>query len=206
MTTTTTTRRRSFGLLALVAYVLTVIAANYAIKHWGTAVAPGAPHTLPVGWGYRAPSGVYFVALALVLRDYVQWSWDGSTRTREWLTPGKGLALLGLAVGAGLSYLVADASIAKASALAFAASELIDFVLFTLTAPDHAGHPTRWGAAVWIGGAAGLVADTFIFLEVAFHSDAFWQGQILGKFYGVTAAALVIAARRGTGARRVVTA
>jgi hypothetical protein len=48
------------GVGALVAYIATIFGANYAIEHVGfVTVAPGL----------MAPAGVYFVGLALVLRD-----------------------------------------------------------------------------------------------------------------------------------------
>lgn len=150
------------------AYVLTVVAANWAITTYGI---------IPVGFGLSAPAGVYFVALALVLRDYVQWSL------------GRPVMLAALAVGAALSYVVADPHVATASALAFGFSELVDFALFTWIAP-------RWAWAVLAGGLAGAVVDSAIFLQVAFGSLAFMPGQVLGKSYGIAAAALLIAWRR----------
>ena len=97
------------------------------------------------------------------------------------------LAAIGTA--AGLSYLVADAQVATASAAAFAVSELVDFALFTWVAP-------RWARAVFVGGIAGAVVDSLIFLSIAFGSLAFLDGQVLGKAYGIAAATVVIAARR----------
>jgi uncharacterized PurR-regulated membrane protein YhhQ (DUF165 family) len=156
------------GLTAAVAYIGTVIAANAAVQHFGV---------VPVGFGYLAPAGVYFIGLALVLRDYVQWSL------------GKRWMLAALAVGAVASYGVADAKFATASAAAFLFSELADFALFTWIAP-------RWSRAVLVGGLVGAVIDSVIFLSIAFGSLAFIDGQIIGKAYGIVAASLVIAARR----------
>lgn len=183
-------RHRMFLLpAAAAAYVGTVVAANWAIGHLGTAPTfPGAPHTIPVGFGYTAPSGVLFIALALVLRDLVQWSMGRrSGRQPTALQAGAMLTLIG--AGAALSYGVAAPKVATASALAFGFSELVDFALFTWVAP-------RWARAVLAGGLAGAVVDSIIFLSVAFGSLEFLPGQILGKAYGVTAAAVVIAARR----------
>lgn len=181
--------RLSIALPAAVAYVGTVVAANWAISHVGTPPQfPGAPHTIPVGFGYAAPSGVMFVALALVLRDLVQWGMGRRSATRP--TAVQVGVMLGLiAAAAGLSYLVADPAVAAASAAAFGLSELADFALFTWVAP-------RWARAVLIGGLAGAIVDSAVFLWVAFASLEFLPGQILGKAYGVTLAALIIAARR----------
>ena len=46
-------------------YAATIPAANWAINHWGDVQFPGGPHTIPVGFGLSAPSGVLFVGLAL---------------------------------------------------------------------------------------------------------------------------------------------
>lgn len=160
--------QKAVGGTVALAYVGTVLAANWAVQHVGF---------VSVGFGQLAPAGVYFVALALILRDYVQYAL------------GKGSMLAALAVAAGLSYLVASPALATASASAFLFSELVDFALFTWIAP-------RWSRAVLAGGIAGAVADSVIFLSVAFGSLTFLPGQVLGKAYGIVAAALVIAARR----------
>jgi queuosine precursor transporter len=157
-----------FALPVAGAYIATIFAANWAVQRYGL---------VPVGFGYSAPAGVYFVSAALVLRDYLQW------------LAGKAVMLAALTVGVACSYLVASPHIATASATAFAFSELLDFALFTWIAP-------RWARAVLAGGLAGAVADSAIFLAIAFGSLAFLPGQVLGKAYGVTLAAVVIAARR----------
>jgi hypothetical protein len=179
-------KRTTLAALAAVGYIATVFGANWAIGHLGTPPQfPGAPHTIKVGFGYTAPSGVMFVAAALVLRDAVQYL---TGLRRGWQTLTVMLPLI--AVGAGLSYAVTPTpKIALASALAFGLSELVDFALFTWIAP-------RWTRAVLAGGLAGGVVDSLLFLWVAFGSFTFWQGQVLGKAYGVAAAAGLIAARR----------
>lgn len=165
------------GLAVAVGYVLTIVAANFAIGHWGTPAFPGGPHTIPVWFGYTAPSGVLFVSLALVSRDYVQYAL------------GKLTMLLALAAGIAVSYAVSNPHVAIASAAAFAFSELVDFLLFSVVAP-------RWGRAVLVGGVAGAFADSLIFLWIAFGSLHFWQGQVIGKAYGVVLAAAVIGTLR----------
>lgn len=172
---------RRYAVVAVAAplYLLTVVAANWAIEHFGI---------VPVGFGYTAPAGVWFVAAALVLRDLVQWGLGRRAGTAPtWWQTGVLLALI--AAGAGLSFLVSAAAIATASALAFATSELVDFALFTWIAP-------RWAWAVLVGGLAGAVIDSIIFLSIAFGSLEFLPGQIIGKSYGIVVAAVVIALRR----------
>lgn len=167
--------KKHLGLAALALYVFTVWAANYFITHVGHVSFPGGPHTIPVGFGYDAPSGVLWIGLALLVRDVVQ------------SALGKPAVLGGIAVGAALSYLVAP-SLALASAVAFGLSELLDFAAYTPLVERG-----RVIAAVIASNTVGAVIDTFVFLWLAFHSLQFWQGQIIGKLL-VTAAVLPVLA------------
>jgi uncharacterized PurR-regulated membrane protein YhhQ (DUF165 family) len=162
------------GIPTAIAYLATIVGANWAVHRFGV---------VPVGFGYLAPAGVYFVSLALVLRDAVQY------------LLGKPVTLAVMAAGVLLSALVAGPQLALASGAAFAVSETLDFALFTWIAP-------RWALAVAVGGFAGLVADSIVFLTLAFGSLEFLPGQILGKSYGVIIATVVITWRR----RKLVTA
>ncbi|MER5418942.1 VUT family protein [Streptosporangium roseum] len=153
------------GIAALVGYAATIPAANLLITYVGA---------VPVAPGVVAPSGVYAAGAALVLRDLVH----------EWL--GKWAALLAMAVGVALAYLVAAPALAFASAAAFAVSELADFAVYA---------PLRrrgMALAVVASGAVGLVVDSVLFLGLAFGSYEFLAGQIIGKVWMTLAAALVI--------------
>ncbi|MGK8559547.1 VUT family protein [Nocardia gipuzkoensis] len=158
----------------VLAYLGSVVAANWLIEQFGI---------VGVGFGLMAPAGVFVVGPALVLRDGVQYLW------------GKPIALAALVIGALISYLVASPEVATASVVAFALSEFTDFVLFTWIAP-------RWTRAVFIGGVAGALLDSILFLYIAFGSLALLPGQVLGKVYGVTVASLIIGVRRAWIARR----
>lgn len=157
--------KKQLGVPALGLYIFTVWAANYFITHVGHQSFPGGPHTIPVGFGYDAPSGVLWIGLALLLRDVVQ------------SVLGKRAVLGGIAVGAALSYVVAP-SLAFASAVAFGLSELLDFAAYTPLVARG-----RVVAAVVASNTIGAVVDTFLFLWLAFHSIQFWQGQIIGKLW-----------------------
>lgn len=174
-----TVRRRLAASVTALSYVSTVVVANWSLSHIGQP-HPFGPHTLPVGFGLDAPSGVLFVTLALVLRDLVQW-----------LIGGRALLLMLalITLGALLTYAVGEPSLAVASALAFLFSELADFVLFSALMP-------RWARAVFVAGIVGALVDSVIFLWIAFGSLDFLPGQWLGKCYGIALAALLIAARR----------
>lgn len=164
---------KKVGYVALIAYIATVVLANYAIQHWGTQAFPGGPHTIPVGFGYQAPSGVLFVGLAFTLRDFVQ-----SDLGKRWVVGA-------ILVGAALSYVVAP-SLALASAVAFLLSEALDFAVYTPLVERDRVLP-----AIALSNTVGLIVDTFVFLWLAFHSLQFWQGQVVGKAW-MTLLALVV--------------
>ncbi|MEV0769965.1 hypothetical protein [Nocardia salmonicida] len=167
-------RRQLLGAAVVLAYLGSVLAANWLVEHFGV---------IGVGFGLMAPAGVFVVGPALVLRDGVQYLW------------GKPTALVTLAIGALASYLVASPALATASAVAFAVSEIADFVIFTWLAP-------RWTRAVLVGGIAGALLDSMLFLWIAFGSLTFLPGQVLGKVYGVVIASLIIGAFRFRRTRR----
>jgi uncharacterized PurR-regulated membrane protein YhhQ (DUF165 family) len=167
-----------------VAYISTVWLANYFITHVGSQPQPGGPHVIPVGFGYKAPSGVLWVGAALVLRDLVQ-----RTLGRKW-------TVLAILVGAGLAYFVAP-SLAVASAVAFLVSEAFDFAVFTPLAENG-----RVFSAVAVSNVVGAGVDTFLFLWLAFHSITFWQGQIIGKLWmTLPALAILLVVRKPQEAR-----
>jgi hypothetical protein len=132
-----------------------------------------------VGFGYRAPSGVLWIGVAFTLRDVVQ------SLLGKWAT------ILAILVGAALSYAVAP-SLAFASASAFLVSEALDFVVYTPLVDRG-----RVVAAVALSNTVGLLIDTFVFLQLAFHSLDFWQGQVIGKgWMTILALVIIVPARR----------
>ena len=156
------------GLLSALAYVATIFAANWAIVTFGP---------VPVGFGLTAPAGVYFAGLAFTLRDL----------TQEML--GKRAVLIAILVGAALSAALSQ-QFALASGAAFLFSELLDFAVYT---------PLRrrsWLGAVAASNAVGLVADSALFLTLAFGSLAFLPGQIVGKATMTLLAIVVLAVVR----------
>ena len=137
------------------------------------------PHTIAVGFGQRAPSGVLWVGVAFTVRDAVQ-----ATLGRWW-------TVAAIIVGAVLSYAVAP-SLAWASACAFLLSEALDFAVYTPLVDRG-----RVVLAVLLSNSVGLVLDTFVFLWLAFHSLHFWQGQVIGKAWmTLLALAVIVPARR----------
>lgn len=165
-------------------YAATIPAANWMISNVGTQYAPGAPHVIPVGFGYEAPSGVLLIGLALVLRDLIQ------------ERVGVRGSLAAIAIGVTVSFILADPSIAVASAVAFCAGELADLTVYTPL--RRRNRPV----AVAVSGFVGGVADSLLFLTIAFGSTMFWQGQVIGKT-GVAAAAAVAVWGAGALSHRV---
>lgn len=160
---------RTRGPLAIAGYIATIPASNLLVTHMGV---------VPVGFGQYAPAGVYTVGIALVLRDVA----------REWA--GRGAVIAAMAVGAVLSYLLATPALAVASTAAFALAETLDFAVY---------EPLRRKGlltAMTASNTVGLIADSLLFLWLAFGSLAYLPGQILGKTWMTVLAVAVIAAIR----------
>jgi len=138
-----------------------------------------------VGFGLEAPSGVLAIGFALVARDYVQ----------QML--GKKAALIAIAAGVAVSFLV-NRNLAMASGLAFTFGELADFAVYT---------PLRKKstfAAVLFSGLVGAIFDSLIFLQIAFDSTQYWQGQVLGKTWMALIGAIVLtSAKNYRGSEKV---
>lgn len=166
--------KRNIGITAALLYIGTIFAANWAITTFGA---------VPVGFGLRAPAGVFFAGLALTMRDVVQ---D---------TLGRWIVVAAILIGAGLSGLVAG-QLAIASGVAFLFSEFADFAVYTpLRDRDH------WLAALLSSNTVGVLFDSILFLWLAFGSLAFLPGQLVGKTWVTIASIpLVWSARKGTRA------
>jgi uncharacterized PurR-regulated membrane protein YhhQ (DUF165 family) len=156
-------RRLIEGIVFLVAFGLTIPAANWLIGHVGTTCVPNGPCLIPVAPGIMAPSGVLMIGVALVLRDLVQ------------RRLGVAFSAGAVVVGAALSAAIAPAALALASGIAFLMSEFADLAVYTPLARR------RLVAAVAASGAVGLVVDSIVFLWLAFGSLEFLLGQIIGK-------------------------
>jgi len=164
---------KAVNMVSFLAYLLSIPFANWLIDNIGNVRFPGGPHVIPVGFGLEAPSGVLAIGFALVARDYVQHRL------------GKKYALAAIAAGVALSFLV-NKDLAWASALAFTFGELSDFAVYTPLQKKNTF------AAVLLSGLVGGVVDSLIFLQVAFGSTKYWQGQVLGKTWMAIIGAIVL--------------
>lgn len=172
-------RRQLIGWVSLGLFLLMIPLANYAIRHWGAQPFPGGPHTISVLW-WTVPSGTAFIGVSFVLRDLGQY------------IIGRWAAWIAIAIGILLSWILADAVIATASAVAFAWSESTDALVFTPLA-----NRGRFALGVWLSGILASIVDSVLFLWIAFDSTHGWWDLFVVKSLFVLAASFVaLAARR----------
>jgi uncharacterized PurR-regulated membrane protein YhhQ (DUF165 family) len=157
------TARWLIAALSVAAYLGSVVLANWLTTRYGF---------IDVGWEQAATAGTFAAGGALVVRDVVQ---DALGR----------LGVVALIVaGALLSLAVADARIAWASAAAFLCAELLDMAAYTpLRRRGQFGGPW-WARGVVLGAAVGAVADTVLFLWIAFGWSSVADGlpgQLIAK-------------------------
>ncbi len=148
----------------LILFIATIFCANWAIQAYGL---------VPVGPGLIAPAGVYFAGLAFTFRDLAQ-----ERVGRRWIVAA-------IVAGAVISGLVST-KFALASGIAFLVSELLDFAVYS---------PLRkrnWIGAVVASNVVGLVADSIVFLLLAFGSLQYLPGQIVGKAWMTLLAVAVL--------------
>lgn len=160
------------------AFVATVYAANWALDTFGT---------VPVAPGLDGPAGVYFAGLGFLLRDVLH---EQAGRLAVLAAIGCG-ALLSWLLGTG-SIPGGVVSIAAASGLSFAASELADLAVYT---------PLRERnliSAVTASQLAGAVVDSVLFLWLAFGAveGRVLAGQLVGKTLLVAPAVALLFAWR----------
>jgi len=165
--------RKAEGLAYFLAFMACIPAANWMIGHLGTTCVPDGPCLVPVfpwspqGGPMMAPSGVSMIGIALVLRDLVQ------------RRLGRVAALMAIVAGAALSGALAPPQLVVASTTAFFLSELADFAVFTPL------QKRGLVLAVLASAVVGLIADSILFLWLAFGSLEFLEGQVLGKTWMV---------------------
>jgi queuosine precursor transporter len=153
---------KAFKWIAFIGFVGTVYGANWALVKFGV---------VSIGFGLSAPAGVFFAGLAFGLRDVLH------------ELGGVRIVLWAILAGTALAY-VLEASvvlpggllpIALASAVAFFFAEISDLIVYT---------PLRernWPLAVVASNVVGSVADSALFLTLAFGSLDFIAGQVIGK-------------------------
>jgi uncharacterized PurR-regulated membrane protein YhhQ (DUF165 family) len=149
----------------VLAYVLTILAANYSLDRWGLVdIGP-----------WLLPAGTAFAGFAFVIRDGLH-----ETKGRAWV-------FAAIAAGALLSWWTAP-GFALASGVAFGLSELADWSVYEPL------RRRRRVTAVVVSQAVGSVADSLLFLWLAFDSINGWATLAVGKWLVVLpfAAAMVV--------------
>jgi uncharacterized PurR-regulated membrane protein YhhQ (DUF165 family) len=137
-------------------YILTILVLNLGFSY--------VP-MIDLGFGMFSPMAV-LAGVVFVVRDFAQ------RQSGHWV-------LVGMAAGAGLSFLMADPFVAYASVAAFAASEVMDWLLYTVTKkPFH--------QRVLLSSLVSTPIDTAVFLTLI-------NGMTVGTFVLMVAAKLVAA-------------
>jgi len=145
--------RRPVVLAAL--FLAAIVLANWVTNRYGfVTVAPGLDAT----------AGTFAAGATLTIRDALQ------DRAGRWPV------LVLVVIGAAVSALVSP-TLGLASGVAFLAAEAADFAVYT---PLRA---RSWDLAVWASAAVGAVADTALFLWLAFGTLTAEgvTGQVVGK-------------------------
>jgi queuosine precursor transporter len=154
-------------LAALIAYVSSVVAANWLTARFGF---------VPVGFGLATTAGTYAAGMALLARDALQ---DAA---------GRRAVLFAIALGAALSAWLSTPQLAVASGTAFLVAEVADMTVYT---------PLRrkgWARAVLASNVVGAVLDTLVFLWLAGFpvTSTTVGGQLVGKVIWATAVPVAV--------------
>ena len=161
--------RIAIGIIAALLVMGALIAANWVTTDYGF---------IPVGFGLEATAGTLFAGIMLASRDAVQ---DAL---------GRWAVVLIIIVSTALSFAISAPAIAIASALAFGFAELADFAVYTPIRSRAKFGDKRWAIAVVASNIVGALADTLIFLGVAFGAAAIMPalpGQLVGKLWATIA-------------------
>jgi len=159
-------------------FLATIPLANFFIGYVGTVCVANGPCLIPVGFGLMAPSGVLFVGLALVLRDWLQ-------ELTNWR-----VSLLAVVLGSVVSLLTANPYVAMASAAAFLIAEVSDLLVYTPLREKG-----RW-LAVLASGVVGALIDSYLFMWLAFGDVSFSMGLFLAKIYASALVAIYFYVRK----------
>ena len=119
----------------VILYIASIVAVN-----WAFSVVP----LLPMPGGEMFPPVSLLVGFVFVLRDLAQRAVGHNV-------------LWAMAIGVGLSYVLADPFVATASAVAFAISELVDWLIYTITKRPLSDR-ILWSSAL------GTPVDSAVFL------------------------------------------
>ena len=149
-------------LMAGAAFASTVLLANWMTETYGFITL----------FGFSMTAGTLAAGLGFGLRDVLHTLADRRRRGDGWRA-----AAIAIIIGAVLSYAVAPA-LAVASAVAFFTSEIADLLVFQRL------RRRNWPTAVAASNLVAAVADTVIFLGLAFGVSALTRDAVLGQLVG----------------------
>ncbi len=160
----------------VVAFVACIVGANWAILHVGVDNGAGHPRTIPIGFGWTAPSGVIFAGAQFTLRDIIH-DRMGSTAT-----------LVLIVVSAPLTVIAASPAVAVASAVTFLVAEVLDLGVYRRL--------RRRGliAAALGSNLASTIVDSILFLSLAFGVSQAFSGSVGMSIGKLEASVLTLAA------------
>ena len=166
-------------------FLACIVASNWAITHLGVDHGPGAPRTIPVGFGLHAPSGVVFAGALFALRDVIH----------ERLGPVAVLVII--VASAPLTMIAASPGLAVASLVTFIVAETVDLLVYRrIRASGYAA------AAIGSNLVSSLI-DSALFLGLAFGAAQALNGTMgltLGKVESstITVVIVLLIVRRGS--------
>ncbi len=134
---------------------------------------------------YLAPAGVLCIGAVLVIRDWLQQLRGLWTSLALMLVAGAASYLVGVLAG-----WTSLQKIAVASVVAFLISETVEAVVFT----PLRNRSLTFGVAA--SATIGNAIDSYIFLALAFGSQAFFMGNFVGKMEMIAIGVALTAARR----------
>ena len=161
--------RITIGVVAALLVLGSLVLANWVTTDYGF---------IPVGFGFEATAGTLFAGVMLASRDAVQ---DAL---------GRWAVLVIIILGTVVSFAVSAPQIALAAAVAFGFAELADFAVYTPLRARSLFGDKRWVVAVVVSNIVGALADTLIFLTIAFGPAAVLPalaGQMVGKLWATIA-------------------
>ena len=152
------------GSIAFTLMLVAILLANWTTSRYGF---------VPVGFGLEATVGTYFAGASLVLRDLIQ-----DAVGRKWV-------IVAIIAGSILSFALAAPEIALASVAAYFIAEMLDFAVYTPLREKAKFGGKKWTIAVVLSNIVGAIADTVVFLGIAFGFGAI-EDSILGQLVGKT--------------------
>lgn len=161
------------GLIAVIVLFGSLLAANYVTTDYGF---------VPVGFGLSATAGTFFAGFALAARDAINDAW------------GRWAVVVVILAGTAVSFAMSAPAIAIASATAFLVAEGLDFAVYVPIRNRAKFGDKRWALAVVASNIVGAIADTVVFLGIAFGAAAIMPalpGQLVGKSYATIAYLLI---------------